>query len=86
MSPLAHLALVRETGCRAADDGSLLCLHAGTARSGSDYVVSGGRVVTMVGRGDDLAAAREASYRGVAGVELDGQQHRTDIAAREVEA
>jgi phosphoribosylamine--glycine ligase len=38
----------------------------------------------MVGRGADHAAAREAAYRGVAGVELEGGQFRTDIAAREI--
>ncbi len=69
-----------------ADDGSLLCFHAGTARRGTEYVVAGGRVVTMVGRGRDLPSAREAAYRGVAGVELEGEQHRTDIAQREVTA
>ena len=68
----------------AEDDGELLCFHAGTVRSGSGYETSGGRVVTMVGRGADIAAAREAAYRGVAGVALEGGQHRSDIGLQEV--
>jgi phosphoribosylamine---glycine ligase len=68
----------------AADDGDLLCFHAGTHRTPNGYASSGGRVVCFVGRGSDLAAAREAAYRGVAGCELEGVQHRSDIALREV--
>jgi phosphoribosylamine--glycine ligase len=67
------------------DDGGLLCFHAATRRTADGgYESAGGRVVTMVGRGPDLAAAREAAYRGVAGVELDGARHRSDIALREL--
>ncbi len=69
-----------------ADDGSLLCFHAGTRRADGGYASSGGRVVTFVGRGSDIGAAREAAYRGVAGCALEGARHRTDIAAREVAA
>jgi phosphoribosylamine---glycine ligase len=66
------------------DDGEQLCFHAATTRTSAGYQSSGGRVVTFVGRGSDLAAAREAAYRGVAGCELAGSQHRSDIAAREL--
>jgi phosphoribosylamine--glycine ligase len=41
-------------------------------------------VLTVVGRGADLAAARESAYRGVAAIELEGGQHRSDIAEREL--
>jgi phosphoribosylamine--glycine ligase len=71
----------------AADDGSLLCFHGGTRRvADGRYETVGGRVVTIVGRGSSLAAAREAAYRGVAEVTLDGGRFRTDIAARELGA
>ncbi len=66
-----------------ADDGELLCFHAGTRRAGSGYETTGGRVVTMVGRGADVTRARDAAYRGVAGVELEGGQHRSDISLAE---
>lgn len=70
----------------ASDDGSLLCFHAGTRRMrDGGYEATGGRVVTFVGHGETLAAAREAAYGGVAGVELEGAQHRSDIAARELQ-
>ena len=68
-----------------ADDGEVLVFHAGTRRTGSGgYESSGGRVVTVVGRGTDHAAARAAAYRAVEAVELSGAQLRTDIAAREL--
>jgi phosphoribosylamine--glycine ligase len=66
------------------DDGSVLCFHAGTRRTAAGWETTTGRVVTVVGRGADLAAAREAAYRGVSGVELEGAQLRRDIAAREL--
>ena len=70
----------------AADDaGPLLCFHAGTLRTGDGaYESSGGRVATLVGVAGDLATAREIAYRGVAGCRLDGAQHRSDIAQREL--
>ena len=70
-----------------ADDGELLCFHGATRRAGdAGYATTGGRVVTMVGRGDTIEAAHDAAYRGVAGVSLEGGHFRTDIAARELPA
>jgi phosphoribosylamine--glycine ligase len=67
------------------DDGDVLVFHAGTRRiADGSFETGGGRVVTVVGRGKDLAGAREAAYRGVADVALDGAQWRGDIALREV--
>jgi phosphoribosylamine---glycine ligase len=58
-------------------------LHAGTRRREDGAIVSaGGRVLSVVGTGDDLAAARDAAYALVDGVRMDGAQVRTDIAAR----
>jgi phosphoribosylamine--glycine ligase len=55
--------------------------HAGTADDGAGGIVSsGGRVVTVTGRGKDLEQARERAYAGVQLVRLDGAQHRSDIA------
>jgi phosphoribosylamine--glycine ligase len=39
-------------------------------------------VLSIVGIGEDVDQAREAAYRGVARIHLDGAQHRTDIAAK----
>jgi phosphoribosylamine---glycine ligase len=70
----------------AADNGGpLLCFHAGTGRAADgSHVSRGGRVVTFVGLGDDLATAREVAYGGVAGCGLEGAQHRSDIGLREL--
>lgn len=56
--------------------------HAGTARRAADgaLVSAGGRVLSCTGTGADLAAARAAAYRLVAGVRMDGAQFRADIA------
>ena len=58
-------------------------LHAGTRRRDDGAVVSaGGRVLSVVGTGADLAAARDEAYRRLAGVKLAGSHHRGDIALR----
>jgi phosphoribosylamine---glycine ligase len=56
-------------------------LHAGTATDGQGRVVTaGGRVLSVVGTGPDLAAARRTAYQAVSLVQLAGGQHRGDIA------
>ncbi|MBB2894159.1 phosphoribosylamine--glycine ligase [Flexivirga oryzae] len=62
-------------------DGESYVLHAGTARDDSGALVSaGGRVLSCVGTGPDLAAARAAAYGVVGAVSLRGSHHRSDIA------
>lgn len=62
----------------AAGDG---ILHAGTAiREDGAVVSSGGRVLSVVGRGPDLTAARDAAYRTMSSIHLSGGHFRTDIA------
>ena len=56
-------------------------LHAGTALRDDGAVVStGGRVVSVVGTGKNLVAAREEVYARLAGVRLAGGHYRRDIA------
>ena len=58
-------------------------LHAGTRLDDDGKTVSaGGRVLAVVGLGLDLEEARERAYEGVELIQLDGGQHRTDIAAK----
>ena len=57
-------------------------IHAGTGTVERATVTAGGRVLAVVGTGDSVAAAREAAYDGVACIEFDGAQHRTDIALK----
>jgi phosphoribosylamine--glycine ligase len=55
-------------------------LHAGTARREDGAIVSsGGRVLSVVGTGKDLAAARSAAYDIIGSIRLPGSHFRTDI-------
>ncbi|MEW2478275.1 phosphoribosylamine--glycine ligase [Mycobacterium sp. NPDC049093] len=55
-------------------------LHAGTARREDGAVVSsGGRVLSVVGTGGDLPAAREAAYALAKSIRLPGSHFRSDI-------
>ena len=56
-------------------------LHAGTTSSDGRLVSSGGRVLSVVGSGADIPAARAAAYAGVSLIRLRGSHHRKDIAA-----
>ena len=57
-------------------------LHAGTALRDGALVSAGGRVLSVVGTGADLTAARATAYAGVERIRLPGSHHRTDIARR----
>lgn len=55
-------------------------LHAGTARREDGAIVSsGGRVLSVVGTGSDLTAARDAAYELMQSVRLPGSHFRSDI-------
>jgi phosphoribosylamine--glycine ligase len=55
-------------------------LHAGTTRRDDGAVVSsGGRVLSAVGTGADLSAARDAAYAVMRAIRLPGSHFRTDI-------
>ena len=56
-------------------------LHAGTRADGDQIVASGGRVLSVVGRGATLTEARERAYASVSLIDLPGSHHRSDIAA-----
>ncbi|ATA27715.1 phosphoribosylamine--glycine ligase [Mycobacterium lepraemurium] len=56
-------------------------LHAGTARrEDGEIVSSGGRVLSVVGTGPDLAAARAKAYQILGLIRFPGSHFRTDIA------
>ncbi|OBI85630.1 phosphoribosylamine--glycine ligase [Mycobacterium sp. 1245805.9] len=56
-------------------------LHAGTARRDDGAVVSsGGRVLSVVGTGADLSAARANAYQILSSIRLPGSHFRSDIA------
>jgi len=72
-------------GMAAARDAGALVFHAGTAAGpdpiGTGFVTNGGRVLTVVGRGEDLASARAAAEHAADEITWDGLQRRHDIAA-----
>ena len=56
-----------------------LVFHAGTAIKSGKLVTDGGRVLSVTGRGTDLAAARSQAYETVSEISWDGVYFRTDI-------
>jgi phosphoribosylamine--glycine ligase len=71
-------------GLDAAEAGGALVFHAGTVarrRPEGGFGTNGGRVLAVVGRGPDLAAARDRAERAADTVVFEGAQRRHDIAA-----
>ncbi len=58
--------------------------HAGTAQRGETLVTSGGRVLTVVGRGTNFSAARDTAYDAVSRVTFDKAHFRRDIGLRAI--
>ena len=54
-------------------------IHAGTAIESGKLVTAGGRVLNVVGLGDDLEAARKRAYEAVEQISFKGCHYRTDI-------
>ncbi len=67
-------------------DSDVMVFHAGTKMVDGEVVTDGGRVLTVVARGDTIAAAREHVYDNVVRIHFKGCHYRKDIAAREVSA
>ena len=57
--------------------------HAGTKRSGSELLTSGGRVFAVTALADTFAAAQRASRDAAARIEFEGAVYRRDIGWRE---
>lgn len=66
-------------------DENVLVFHAGT-KLGNDGVIytDGGRVLTVVAVGRDVAEAREKVYRNIPKIYFEGCYYRQDIALREI--
>ncbi|SEB99070.1 phosphoribosylamine--glycine ligase [Rhizobiales bacterium GAS191] len=56
--------------------------QAGTKSDGTRLLSNGGRVLTVVGEGQDFAQAHRHAYAGVAAIDWPGGFHRSDIGAR----
>ena len=64
------------------DTDSLHVFHAGTKADAGKTVVSGGRVLCVVGLGETVKDAARIAYEGVREVHFDGMQYRSDIGYR----
>lgn len=71
------------TGIDEAEEQGVTVLHAGTISDADGTVrAAGGRVLSVVGSGPDLAQARETAYRGLERIALPNGHFRRDIAER----
>jgi phosphoribosylamine--glycine ligase len=62
-------------------DPGVVVFHAGTTYEGGRFSTNGGRVLTVVAEGADVAEARARAYRNVQRISFDGSFYRRDIAA-----
>ncbi len=70
------------TGLDAVPEDVLL-FHAGTAVQDGQFVTSGGRVLAVTARGDDLGTAVSRAYAGIEKIHFDGAHFRTDIGRQQ---
>jgi phosphoribosylamine--glycine ligase len=68
-------------GLAAAATNGALVFHAGTRLTDGAWTTDGGRILTIVGRGADLVAARVAAERAADAISWPGMQRRRDIGA-----
>lgn len=79
-----HIQVPAHPRPRAPASPEPLIFHAGTRYDADGKIVTaGGRVLTVVGLGTTLAAARAAAYERTAGIRFEGAHFRRDIALRE---
>ncbi|MFN2747945.1 MULTISPECIES: phosphoribosylamine--glycine ligase [Bacillus] len=60
--------------------------HAGTKKSGGQFVTNGGRVANVTAFADTFEAARETAYKAVKQIAKPGLFYRTDIGSRALKA
>ena len=66
----------------AAEVRDALVFHAGTAHRNGRLVTSGGRVLTVVGRGETYRNAIDTAYAAASRIDFDGMQYRRDIGLK----
>jgi phosphoribosylamine---glycine ligase len=64
------------------DVAEALVFFAGVQSQGDGLVTSGGRVLTVVGKGATFQDAIDRAYAGVSRIRFDGMQYRTDIGRK----
>jgi phosphoribosylamine---glycine ligase len=73
------------TGIDDAQKEGAIVFHAGTKVQDGEFVTSGGRVLSVVGMGNDIKEAIKNTYAGVAKIHFEGMIYRRDIAHRAVQ-
>lgn len=68
-----------------ANDRKAVVFHAGTAEAEGKTVTNGGRVLDVVGRGDDIKAAIDKAYSVIPRISFEGMHYRKDIGYRALE-
>lgn len=63
-------------------EATRMVFHAGTARTGTEVVTAGGRVLGVIGRGATFESAQAEAYRVTKSITFEGAHYRTDIACR----
>jgi phosphoribosylamine--glycine ligase len=72
-------------GLADADEPDVMVFHAGTALRDGQIVTDGGRVLTVVARGDDFRSAIARAYDAAESIRFDGRHMRRDIGRRAVD-
>jgi phosphoribosylamine--glycine ligase len=70
------------SGVAEAEAAGAIVFHAGTAEAEGRLVTAGGRVLNVVGTGDDPGRARERAYAGAERIRFEGARYRLDIGRR----
>ncbi len=73
------------SGLEAATDEAVKVFHAGTRVADGQVVTNGGRVLCVVGLGDDVAEAQAKAYQGVDAIDWKNRYFRTDIGYRAID-
>jgi phosphoribosylamine--glycine ligase len=66
-------------GLDGSQENDVFVFHAGTAIKNGDIVTSGGRVLGVTAKGDDLKGALEKAYGCIKGIQFDNMYYRQDI-------
>jgi phosphoribosylamine--glycine ligase len=70
------------TGLDEAEPLGATVFHAGTKRSGDQFLTAGGRVLGVTASGHSLPAAISSAYRAVEKIHFRGAHYRQDIASK----
>ena len=69
------------SGLDEVSDG-VVVFHAGTKLENGKFYTSGGRVLGVVAKGEDMEAARKIAYENVQKIHFEGAQYRRDIGIK----